>query len=311
MTMQNPATPSSASEDPPVVDADLSTVWKKIDNMVDGFMAQLPALAIAIVVFAVIAVASGFVKRGIMRVTKDRPSKSVGVVLGRLAQWVVLFVGLLIAVAIAAPSVKPADLLAGLGIGGVAIGFAFKDILQNFLAGILLLLRQPFEVGDTIAFAGHTGTVESIETRSTFVRGFDGQRIVIPNGELFTNSVVVKNRVDRRRSTVTVGIGYGDDLRRAQQIVLDTVRGIDGVLGEPSPEVRFTDLGDSSVNLRARWWIDPSESSQSKVESDVVAAIKLALDDAGIDMPFPTRVHLNHEQTQASQQPVARESQSA
>jgi small conductance mechanosensitive channel len=117
------------------------------------------------------------------------------------------------------------DLIQLLGISGVAIGFAFRDILQNFLAGILILLTEPFQIDDQIVFKGFEGTVENIETRATTIRTYDGRRIVIPNSELFTNSVTVNTAFDNRRLEYDVGIGYGDDIRaNASKLLLITTK---------------------------------------------------------------------------------------
>lgn len=138
--------------------------------------------------------------------------------LGGFAKAGLLILGFLLAATIIIPSLKPGDLIAGLGVSSVAIGFAaewsgyFKDILQNWLAGLLILLRQPFEIHDQIEVDGHEGTVERIETRATIIKTYDGQRIVIPNSQIYTNAVLVKTAHEKRRSQYDVGMGYGDGI---------------------------------------------------------------------------------------------------
>lgn len=282
------------------VDVSAASVWETVDGMVDSVVSRLPHLAIALVVLVVFYLVARGLRAFIKRTTKDRDSANLGMVAGRLVQWVILFVGLLVAVAIVAPTVTPGKVLTGLGVGGVAIGFAFKDILQNFMAGLLILIREPFRVGDQIVSGDYEGTVKSIETRATFIRTYDGRRVIIPNSQIYTNPVVVNTAFDAQRTQYDIGIGYGDDLRKAIEVILDTTRSTEGVLADPAPDVLVVELAGSSVNLRARWWSKSDRASVVQIGSEVVARIKAALDEASIDMPYPTRVVLWHDQTEAT-----------
>ncbi len=280
------------------ISADVSTAWATVDNLVDGFIALLPKMVIALVVFIIFWIIARVVQSVVKRATRERASANVGLVLGRLAKIGLLFAGLVVAAGIVVPGIGGGDLLQLLGVGGVAIGFAFRDILQNFLAGILILLRQPFRIGDQIIFGDYEGTVEEIETRATFVRTYDGRRVVIPNGEIYTNAVLVNTAHQARRSEYDVGIGYGDDLREAARVMLEAVRSVEGVLEDPAPDVLTVELAGSSVNLRARWWTRPRRADVLDISHEVITAIKEALDNASIDMPFPTQVTLVHDQTE-------------
>lgn len=218
-----------------------------------------------------------------------------------------MLLGLLVAVTVAFPSMTPAKLFSVLGIGGVAIGFAFRDIFQNLLAGILLLIRHPFRAGDEITSGSFTGTVESIETRATYIRTYDGQRIIVPNSVIYTEPVTVITAYDLLRSQYDVGIGYGDDVTRAKAIALKAVRGVDGVLTDPAPDVLLWDLAGSSKNLRVRWWTRPKRSGVVQVRDRVLQAVAEALADAGIDLPFPTQQILFHDQSEVSDGDRARQ----
>jgi small conductance mechanosensitive channel len=220
-------------------------------------------------------------------------------VLGRLSQGVIILLGLFVALAIVLPSFKPGDLIQLLGISGVAVGFAFRDILQNFLAGILILLTEPFQIDDPIVFNNFEGTVKEIQTRATTIRTYDGRRVVIPNSELFTNSVTVNTAWENRRLEYDVGIGYGDDIDRAKQLMLEAVRSVDEVLNNPAPDVLVMELAESTVNIRVRWWISPPRRAESLDSRDrVLTAIKKKLTTNGIDLPFPTQQILFHDQTE-------------
>jgi small conductance mechanosensitive channel len=279
------------------VPSDIAGLWAPLSAMGAAFVSALPRLAVAAVVFGLFLIGGGAAKFLVQRATATRAHANVGVVIGRLAQWALLLLGVLVAVAIVAPSVKPANVVSVLGIGSVAIGFAFKDILQNFLAGILLLLREPFRVGDQIVFKDFEGTVEDIDTRATRLRTYDGRRVIIPNGEIYTTAVMVNTAFDARRSQYDVGIGYGDDIAQASRIMVDAMGEIEGVLASPAPDVMVVDLAGSSINLRARWWTAVPRSDVIQVKSQVLTALRVALTKAQIDLPFPTRVVLFHDQT--------------
>jgi small-conductance mechanosensitive channel len=209
-----------------------------------------------------------------------------------------VLLGLLGALAIALPSFNAGELVQLLGISSVAIGFAFRDILQNLLAGILILLTEPFKTGDQIIVNDFEGTVEHIETRATFIRTYDGRGVVIPNADMFTQSVTVNTAHPLRRTHYDVGIGYGDDAQKAADLMIEAMKEVDGVVGEPAPEVLVWDLAGSSVNLRARWWTESRRRDVTTIKGDVLTAITAKLSENGIDMPFPTQVILFHDQTE-------------
>jgi small-conductance mechanosensitive channel len=233
----------------------LTTLSTRLETMAQDLINLLPNLLLGLLVFWVIYHVSKRVRAAVTFVMKrSGRSPSAALVFGRLTRWGVVFGGVLIALTIILPLFNPAQLIELLGISGVAIGFAFRDILQNFLAGILLLLTEPFKIGDQIIVGSYEGTVEDIQARATFITTYDGRRIVIPNATLFTDSVIVNTAFERRRTEYDVGIGYGDDIDNARAIMLDAMSGISGVLPDPAPDVIVVDLAASSVNLRARWW---------------------------------------------------------
>jgi small conductance mechanosensitive channel len=226
-------------------------------------------------------------------------AQNLGLALGRLTQGGTLLLGLLVALVIAVPSFRPAQLIQILGLSSVAIGFAFKDILQNYLAGILLLLNEPFRIGDQIVIGSFEGTVENIQTRATQIRTYDGRRVVIPNGELYAKSLTVNTAFEKRRLEYDIGIGYGDDLARAKALMVEAMRETEGVLAEPAPEALVVDLAGSSVNVRVRWWIQPPRRADVVATTDrVLEAVKNKLTAHGIDLPFPTEQILFHDQTE-------------
>ncbi|MEG4483492.1 mechanosensitive ion channel family protein [Microcoleus sp. D2_18a_B4] len=280
--------------------AEISIVWKKIQSMIDGFMIMLPNIVLALIVFAIFYFVGRQIKRVVRRVTRHHhQARNLGLVLGRLAQSAIVLVGLFISLSIVIPTLKAGDLVQLLGISGVAIGFAFRDILQNFLAGILILLTEPFRIDDQIVFKNFEGTVENIETRATTMLTYDGRRIVIPNAELFTNSVTVNTAFDKRRTEYDFSIGYGDDIDCAKQLMLEALYSIKEVLKDPAPDVLVLELAESTVKIRVRWWIAPPRRIDDMRSRDkVICAIKKKLVENGIDLPYPTRQILFHDQTE-------------
>ena len=256
--------------------------------------------SVAIVVFLVFIFVARGVRSLVHRVTPGPRDSNIGIVLGRLAYAGFLFLGGFIALTIVIESLTFGTLVAGLGIGGVAIGFAFQDIFQNLLAGILILLREPFREGDEITSGNYTGFVEAIETRATFIRTYDGKRVIIPNSQIYTDPVEVITAYNRVRSQYDVGIGYGDDIDEAKRIALETVKGIEGVMKDPAPDVLTWDLAGSSVNLRVRWWSDPTRANVVQLRDAVLRKVSQALLSEGIDLPFPTQQILWHDQTEAT-----------
>jgi len=282
------------------MNAEISTAWDKVQSMVNGFIALLPNIVLGLIVFIFFLFIASRIKLLVKRLTRNRRSaRNLGLVLGRLAQGVTILIGLFIALSIVIPTFRAGDLIQLLGISGVAIGFAFRDILQNFLAGILILLTEPFQIDDQIVFKGFEGTVENIETRATTIRTYDGRRIVIPNSELFTNSVTVNTAFENRRLEYDVGIGYGDDIDLAKQLMLDAMLSVDQVLKDPAPDVLAMELAGSTVNIRVRWWVHPPRRADNLISRDkVITAIKKKLVANGIDLPFPTQQILFHDQTE-------------
>lgn len=289
---------------------DLGPAFTRAQAVVNGLVAAIPGLIVALVVFGGFLLVAAIVKGAVARLTETRlhAHRNAGVAVGRLAQGLVILLGLLVALSVALPTFRPGDVVQVLGIGSVAIGFAFRDILQNFLAGILLLVTQPFRIGDQIVASNYEGTVEDIQTRATFIRTYDGRRVVVPNAELFTDTVVVNTAFEHRRLEYDVGIGYGDDIDRARGLILEAVRGTEGVLAEPAPDVLLMDFAPSSVSLRVRWWIAPPKRADALDARDkVLTAVKNQLKSHGIDLPFPTQQILFHDQTEDSDGDRARQ----
>ncbi|MEP6509050.1 MAG: mechanosensitive ion channel family protein [Gemmatimonadales bacterium] len=280
------------------INANFSVILVTVNRLLNGFLAMLPLLFAAILVFILLVFAAKGLRHVAEKALERSSNQSAATAISRLLYVAMVALAVLIAVTIAFPSMTPAKLVSVLGIGGVAIGFAFKDIFQNLLAGILILLRRPFAVGDEITTGEFTGTVEAIETRATIIRSYDGRRVIIPNGDVYTKPVIVISAYDMLRSEYDVGIGYGDDLTQAKTIALEAIKRIDGVLADPAPDVLVWELGDSAKNIRIRWWTKPARADVLRIRDGVLKEVAEAIANAGMDLPFPTQVVLFHDQTE-------------
>ncbi len=248
-----------------------SEATASVQEMINGFIERAPYFVIAFVVFVLFLFAAKAARTAVGAITRrNRRHFNLSLVMGRLSYGVIIFLGLLIALVIAVPGFTPGELVNVLGLSSVAIGFAFRDILQNFLAGILLLLTEPFRIGDQITLNEYEGTVEDIQTRATFIKTYDGRRVVIPNSNLFTNSVTVNTAYPLRRLEHEITIGFADDVERTKQTLLDTVEKIPGVLDHPAPDVLIVKLADNGIVLRLRWWMQPPRRLESLLSQDAV-----------------------------------------
>lgn len=281
---------------------DFSDAIAALRGISDGFVARLPHMLLGLLVFICFYAAGQIVRDSVRRILRRRAAlHNAAEVVGRIGFGLIWLLGLLVALVIAVPGFTPGQLVNVLGLSSVAIGFAFRDILQNFLAGILLLIAQPFRAGDQIVTGEYEGSVEEIQTRATFLRTYDGRRVVIPNASLFTRPVTVNTAFSSRRLEYEVGIGYGDDIGRAKQVMLEVLRSLPEALDEPAPEALVVRLGDSSVGIRLRWWVRPPQQFDALHALDAVLhAVRDALREAGIDLPFPTRQVLFHDQTEVT-----------
>lgn len=277
---------------------DFDLIWNSLNGLLNAFFYRLPYIFFAIIAFALFLIVAR-IASGAINATgrRTRLDTTLADLLGRLASFVITILGLFVGAVIIFPAFKPGDLVAGLGITSVAIGFAFKDVLQNFFAGILILWRKPFIVGDQLRFKDYEGTVEEITVRSTRLKTFDGERAVIPNGDIYANAVLVKTAYEKRRVKFIVGIGYLDDIESGRKVIRKVLDDTSGVLPDPGPWVYVTELAPSSVNFTVYFWVESEQANVLKVSDQVATGIKYALDEAGIDIPYPHNVVLFHDST--------------
>jgi small-conductance mechanosensitive channel len=277
----------------------LQEIKSSLLRLIGYSIEALPSLIFAIVILLFTRYAANLIQRMAKvagkRMLKSQSLRSLLVQTSYVGTWVV---GTLFAATIAFPDLRLGDIIGLLGLSSVAIGFAFQDIFKNFLAGVLLLLNEPFRLGDQIIVDDFEGTIEDITIRSTQIKTYQGERIVIPNSIVFTSPVQVLTAMPHRRTDLALGVDYNTDLPEAMQILLKTVSSVPGVLATPAPEVDAVGFGDSSIDLMVRFWTLPQTIQVRQTRSRAIVAIKQACDRAGISIPFPIRTiyHYNRKQ---------------
>ena len=246
---------------------------------------SLPRVGIALGVLVTFFIVGRLLRPLVRRRLVRYRTPSFARVFAKLTSSTMTVVGVLLALTIVFPSVRPVDVLTGAGVLTIAAGFAFQDILQNMLAGVLLLFRQPFQGGDQIMVGDLTGTVEEINIRETVISTFDGRRILIPNAKVYTDAIHVQTAHETIRANFIVGIAYGADMALARRVATETLREVPGVASDPPPEALYLELDTWTVDLDVRFWCDARQLEMRRTLSRAIEAVKTAFDDHGIEMP--------------------------
>lgn len=267
------------------VDDPTAEIGESATNLVESFLESLPRIGIAIAVLVVGVLIGRGVRYLTARSLSRSKSKSFSTVISKMVGWVIVVIAMLLAVTVVLPSVRPVDVLASLGFVSIAVGFAFQDILENLLAGVLLLFREPFSSGDQIEVNGYSGIVQRITIRETEIRTYTGRKVLIPNSDVYKNALVIQTAYDAIRSDFILGVAYEADLGEARRLIEETLEGVEGVISDPKPEALLRELGTSTVNIEVRLWCDPDQHTSVLVTDRAIAAVKVAMDDAGIEMP--------------------------
>lgn len=270
----------------------LQTVLDQINAMATGAIAALPSIVIAAVILLItwlIARSASRISARLIGKTDLRPSlRNLIETLVRLGVWIA---GAMIAALVVFPNFSPSGLLAGLGIGAVAIGFAFQDFFENFLAGVMIMLREKMQIGDVVKTGDIHGKVEFISLRESHIRAFSGELHVLPNSILFKEPLEVVTDLEERRFEVMIGVSYDTDLDKAGKVLLKAVESVDLVSKDKDVQVLADNFGASSVDFRVRWWAASSGTNAVMNRDQVLRSIKRGLDDAGIEIPFPYITH--------------------
>ncbi|HEX3865667.1 MAG TPA: mechanosensitive ion channel domain-containing protein, partial [Gemmatimonadaceae bacterium] len=238
---------------------DFSVLLASGQKLAGAFVAWLPRLGLSLLVLVAFVLGARAVRWTVGRALSGGEShKNLRLAVERLAYGSVIAISVLVAATIAFPSFTVGSLIQLLGVSGVVVGFAFKDIFQNFLAGILILITNPFMIGDQITVDIYEGTVEEVQTRATLIRTFDRRRVVVPNSDMFTKAVLVSTAFPQRRVEYDLDLPAGADIADLRRRFTELLHSsLEGVSSDPRAEVLVLKVGgDGSATLRLRWWSD-------------------------------------------------------
>ena len=285
-----PSSASTADTIPNSAGQAVSSIQNSLMQIWGDFLERLPFIAAGLLVLIATWGIAAIAKRGVERALRGAAMRSsLKELLNRFAVLGVWILGVLLAAMVVFPGLTPTKALSAMGIVSIAIGFAFKDIFENFFAGILLLWRFPFENGDFVECEDVMGAVEDISVRMTQVRHPSGELVVLPNSFLFKNPVRILTARNQRRVTLTAGVAYGENVSDAVEVITRAVKGCDTVSANHPVQVFPMAFGSSSIDIEVAWWSDPTPLGVRRSRGEVVTAIKRELDAAGIEIPFPYR----------------------
>ena len=266
----------------------LSPIWDRLQKRVEMGINYLPLLGVAVLAFALVVVVGFFIARRKQPWERIAPNAFIADIYRQVLRLVTVIAALLVALDILGATALLSTILGAAGIAGLAIGFAVKDTVENFIASVLLSIRQPFKPNDTIEIDGDQGNVIRMTARATILLSFDGNHIRIPNATVFKSRIINYTRNDERRVSFDIGIAPDADLTKARQVAIATLEELPFFLRDPAPNAWLSTIGDSTVTLTLAAWILQSETSLVMAKSEAIRLSLARLTEAGIDMPEPT-----------------------
>ena len=270
----------------------IDIVYDKVNGWWETAVSVFPNFIVAIIVLVIFYLIAKYIKHLLKKFFQKFYGQSAVINLfSNIVYLSVLTAGLFVALDILDLDKTVTSMLAGLGILGLALGFAFQEIASNFISGIILSINKPFTIGDIIEVDGNTGTVEFVSLRTTNIRTFQGQKILIPNKTIFQNAITNYTENGKRRVDLEVGVSYGDDLEKVQKVTLEAINSLDDILKEEAVQFFFTDYGDSSINFVVMFWTEYKKKHSEYMEAKhrAIMAINKAFNANDISIPFPIR----------------------
>ncbi len=269
----------------------MDRAWEKVLSWSEQIVSMLPNFVVAVLLlllfFPLARAARALSKRLAARTTDSQALQGL---IGQVAFLLTLAFGMVMALSVLHLDRTVTSLLAGAGIVGIALGFAFQDISANFIAGVFMAVKRPIRVGDLIETNGYTGKVEQVDLRTTSLRTFQGLLVILPNKMVFQEPLLNYTMTDKRRVDLQLGVSYDDDLRKAVATATDALSGLEMRKTTEPVQVNFTGFGASSIDLIATFWIDfPEGPGFLESRNEAVIRLKKAFDDHGISIPYPIR----------------------
>ena len=270
---------------------ELDVIVGRLNELLDGFLRNVPEITIAVLLLALTGLVARVLPRRIVALARlDRFRRSVQDLYAKLIAAGVVVIGVVAAAVVVFPDITAGRLFTMVGFGSIAIGFAFKDVLENLVAGLTILARSTIRIGDFVEFEDVAGRVEEITFRDTYLRTTDGELVLVPNASMFKSAVRIVTAERTRRIGINVGVAYGTDLDDACAVIERAVAAEQSVVRDRGVEVLVRELGASSVDIDVLWWTESSPLEVRRSRSAVLRAVTRALDGRGIEIPFPQRV---------------------
>ncbi|WP_445665672.1 mechanosensitive ion channel family protein [Fodinibius sp. AD559] len=268
-----------------------STLTEKLMNWFETTIAMLPNLVVALLILIAFFILGRLVRGGVKHMLeKTTSNKTIINLLETIVGIIIIGIGVFIALSVLKLDGAVTSLLAGAGIIGLALGFAFQDIASNFISGVILSIRHPFGIGDIIETNGFYGTVQKMNLRNTIIRTPQGQIVYIPNKSVFENPLENYTTSGVRRIDLECGVSYGDDLEKAKEVAIEAIETLDNYDDDKEVEFYYEEFGGSSINFEIRFWVNfKSNSDFLSARSDAIIAIMKAFEETDIMIPFPIR----------------------
>ncbi|MBK8581827.1 MAG: mechanosensitive ion channel [Flavobacteriales bacterium] len=275
----------------PKIEEATHLIEDKLLSWAEEFIRLLPNLVLAAVIVVAGWLLARLVRKGVGKlVGRATDSRTLRRLIANSMYLLVLLVGLFGALSVLHLDKTVTSMLAGAGIIGLALGFAFQDIAANFLSGVVMAVQRPLRTGELVETSGHLGVVEHIDLRTTELRNMQGLQVIVPNKDIFQSALINYTRNGSRRVDLSVGTSYGDDLEKVERITIEAVQGIGDLVPDKEVELFFNEFGDSSINHEVRFWIEAKGNKHyNDMRSRAIKAIKAAYDREGIMIPFPIR----------------------
>ncbi|ADR20535.1 hypothetical protein MATR_18420 [Marivirga tractuosa] len=269
----------------------LDIVSNKIETWVEVLVDMIPNMLLSIVLLVLFIVLSRLVRKLFIKIfRKSSDNKALEGLFSTIIYYAMMGIGLFIILDILNLDKAVTSLLAGVGVVGLALGFAFQDIAANFVSGIILAFRKPFMIDDVVVVGDLMGIVSRTNLRVTVIRTYQGQEVYVPNKDVLSNAITNYSILGERRIDLGVGVSYGDDLHKVRDLVLETLQNLEGVIRKEDMIFTYKEFGDSSINFEIKFWIKfPDNPSFLEMRSKAVMAIKDAFDKENITIPFPIR----------------------
>jgi len=264
----------------------MGSVSTALEELLAKVIDFVPKAILAMVVLVISLYLAGLISKLVRKALEKRGvDYEVKLVMTNVTRWSVI--GLGIFVALQQMGFDLSAFLVSLGVVGFTIGFALQDISKNFVAGLLLLLQQPFDIGDAIEVTDYSGTVLNVDLRATEIRTFDGTIVLIPNADVYSNPITNFSREANRRLNLTIGVATDTDLEYARTTVIETLSGLEGVLGDPAPKVIYSNFGASTIDFELYFWVDTHKNGLFDVKDAAVVALNASFNAKGIELPYP------------------------